>query len=115
MTFLFFLIRFPFFVAGAVLLLAVGIIALDIGLILGFVILAFGVPFWLVILFPGSIIAAAFSNDPQVIVSFLRWTRNEVIGEAIKWIRATATDYFKAYIDLGKWLVRINTAADGGK
>jgi hypothetical protein len=67
-----------------------------------------GVAAWLVILLPGAVVVAAFSNDAQMIVSFLRWTRDDVIGEAWKTLGPLVTDYFKAYVELGKWLVGEN-------
>jgi hypothetical protein len=102
---LFFLIRLPAFAIGVLLLAAFGFWAFGIGLTLGMFIVLLGVPLWLVILFPGSIVMAAFSDDPQIITSFLRWTRDDIIGEAAKWLRENIPDYFMTYKMLGMWLV----------
>jgi hypothetical protein len=102
---LFFLIRLPFFVAGVLFCAAIAILALDIGIAVGAVVLFAGVPAWVCVLLPGAVIAAAFSNDAEVLSRFLAWTRDDVVGEAAKWLRTTVTDYFKGYRELWKWLV----------
>ena len=105
MDVLFFLIRLPFFVAGLLLYVAVAIVAADVGLIIGSVILFLGVPVWVCVLLPGAFLSAAFSNDAKVLSRFLMWTRDDVIGERAKWMRRTIADYLRGYRELWEWLI----------
>jgi hypothetical protein len=101
---LFFLIRLLAFAIGVIFLAAFGFWAFGIWLTLCVFIVLLGVPIWLVILFPGSIVMAAFSDNPRFITECLRlpWV---VIGEAVEWLREKIPDYFMTYKLLGKWLV----------
>ena len=102
---IFFLIRLPFFISGVVLWAAVGYVAVVIAVVIGVFVVCIALPLWLVILLPGSVVVAALSNDSKAVASFLRWTWDDIIGEASKWLRATVLDYFRSYSAMGKWLV----------
>lgn len=112
MNLLFFIIRLPAFVIGTILLMMGGIVALDLAIVVGVFIVFIGIPFWLVILLPGSIILAAFSNDPQVIVSLFVWTRDEFVVPGWEWVREAVPGYFRSYAELGKWLIDPRRTAD---
>ncbi len=101
---LFFLIRLLAFAIAVIFLAAFGFWLFGIGLTLGVFIVLIGVPIWLVILFPGSIVMAAFSDNPRFIREclLLPWA---VICEAVEWLREKIPDYFMTYRLLGKWLV----------
>lgn len=103
MGLIFFLIRLPFFVIGLWIWIAIGFVALDIGFILVALSLL-GVVLWLVILLPGAIACAAFSNDTNVIAKFLAWS-SELVVDAARFVREITLDYFWGYKGLWNWLL----------
>ncbi len=104
MDIMFFLIRLPFFLIGAFLLLAIQVIILCIAIGLAPLVLPLAGAGWILMLVL-VFIYAAFTNSSDAIASFLNETEKWINALWEEYVIGFVVEYPKMYVHLFKWLV----------